>query len=163
MLFLTRKPGQSLTIQPQPSLHPDTPVSQLFEDGPIRIQVAGVMGPQVRVGVAAHAGLCILREELQPHPAPPGAGPDENPRRALAKKLQVLRFLTRMRPEELAAAAGIPLARVLAVEGGGGVLELDDLERLAKALGVKVGELFRPVGRTEQEKILLGVLEGEAL
>ena len=76
-----------------------------------------------------------LDDDVQPHPAPPGAGPDENPRRALAKKLQVLRFLTRMSPEELAAAAGIPLARVLAAEGGGGVLELDDLERLAKALG----------------------------
>lgn len=160
MLFLTRKPGQSLTIQPQPSLHPDTPVSQLFEDGPIRIQVAGVIGSQVRVGVAAHVGLCILREELQPHPAPPGAGPSENPCRALAKKLQVLRFLTRMSPEELATAAGLPVARVVAAENGGGVVELDDLERLAKALGVKVGELFRPVGRTEQEKMLMGVLEG---
>ncbi len=46
------------------------------------------------------------------------------------------------RPESLAAATGVSVARVL---------------------GVKVGELFRPVGRTEQEKILLGVLEGEAL
>jgi hypothetical protein len=27
----------------------------------------------------------------------------------------------------------------------------------------KVGELFRPVGRTEHERVLLGVLEGEAL
>jgi sRNA-binding carbon storage regulator CsrA len=161
MLFLTRKPGQSLTIHPQPTLHPDTPVSQLFADGPIRIQVAGVVGPQVRIGVAAQAGLCILREELKPHPAAEHPAPIENPRRALALKLKVLRFHTRHSPESLAAAAGIPVARVLAAESGGGVLELDDLEKLARVLGVKVGELFRPLGRTVEEKMLLSVLEGE--
>lgn len=160
MLFLTRKPGQSLTIQPQPSLHPDTPVAQLFDDGPIRIQVAGMVGPQVRLGVSAHAGLCILRQELRPYP-PAAEAREESPRRALARKLRLLRFLRQHSPESLAAAAGVPLARVLVAEGGGGALELDDLERLARVLGVKVGELFRPVGRTEQERILLGVLEGE--
>jgi sRNA-binding carbon storage regulator CsrA len=160
MLFLTRKPGQSITIQPQPSLRPETPVSQLFEDGPIRIQVAGVVGPQVRVGVAAHAGLCILREELRPFTPAEPAAVAENPRRALALKLKLLRFHTRHSPETLAAAAGIPLPRVLAAESGAGVLELDDLERLARVLGVKVGELFRPLGRTEQERLLLAVMEG---
>jgi transcriptional regulator with XRE-family HTH domain len=59
-----------------------------------------------------------------------------------------------------AAAAGVPVARVLAAESGGGVLELDDLERLARVLGVKVGELFRPLGRRVEEKMLLSVLEG---
>lgn len=161
MLFLTRKPGQSLTIHPQPSLHPDTPVSQLFEDGPIRIQVAGMAGSQVRIGVAAHAGFCILRDELLPHPAAEPSAPAELPRQALAKKLKVLRFLAQQSPESLAAAAGIPVARVLAAESGGGVLELDDLEKLARVLGVRVGELFRPVGRTPEERVLLGVLEGE--
>ena len=161
MLFLTRKPGQSLMIRPQPSLYPDTPVSQLFEDGPIRIQVAGVVGPQVRIGVAAHAGLCILREELLPHAAAEPAAAAENPRRALALKLKVLRFYAQMSPESLAAAAGIPLTRVLAAESGAGALELDDLEKLARVLGVKVGELFRPVGRTVEERWLLAVMEGE--
>lgn len=161
MLFLTRKPGQSINIHPQPSLSPDTPVSQLFEDGPIRVQVAGVVGPMVRVGVAAHAGLCILREELQAQSPCPGATPAENPRRVLARKLKVLRFLAQHSPETLAVAAGIPVTRVLAAESVGGVLELEDLDKLARVLGVKVAELFRPVGRTAEERMLMGVLEAE--
>jgi hypothetical protein len=54
-----------------------------------------------------------------------------------------------------------PPARVLAAESGAGMLGVDDLERLATALGVKVAELFRPAGRTEVERVVLAILEGE--
>ena len=47
MLILTRKPCQSLSIQPHPILDPGTPVEQLFVGGPIQVQVLGVQGVKV--------------------------------------------------------------------------------------------------------------------
>jgi sRNA-binding carbon storage regulator CsrA len=145
MLILTRKQGQSLTIRPQPDLDPGIPVGALFAAGPIRVQVLGLQGPPVRLGVEANLGFCILRDELLPavDPVPEGA------RRALARKLKVLMYLNHHSTQSLAAANGLPPARVWAAESGAGMLGLDDLERLAAALNVKVAELFRPVGRTE--------------
>ena len=64
--------------------------------------------------------------------------------------------------ESLAHAADVPAARVAAAETASGALELDDLERLARVFGVKVAELFEPVGRSAEERLLLGLLEGEA-
>lgn len=66
MLILTRKPGQLLTIGPDPSLDPATPVLELFADGPIVLLVAGVRGSVVKLGIRAHPRLTILREELLP-------------------------------------------------------------------------------------------------
>ena len=160
MLFLTRKPGQSLTIHPKPEVRPETPLAVLFEGGPIRVQVAHVHGQQVRLGLAAHSGLSILREELTPFPAKVTTGA-ENPRRVLARRLKVLRFLSRYTVASLAAAAEVPAARVAAAETASGALELDDLEKLARVFGVKVAELFEPVGRTAEERLLLALLEGE--
>ena len=159
MLILTRQPGQSLSIHPHPTLDPGTPVEQVFADGPIRVQVLGVQGPQVRLGVAAPAGLCILREELRPVAAvSPLSG---EARRRLARKLKVLMFLNLHSTQSLAVAAGLAPARVLAAESGVGALVLDDLERIARVLGVKVLELFLSPGRTAAERVILGLLEGE--
>ncbi len=156
MLFLSRKPGQSLAIYPEPAFNPDTPVAVLFEHGPIRMQVVDVRGQRVCLGVAAPAGLGIVRD------ACPVAGEGEAPedlRQVLARKLKLLRFLSRHSADSLAAAAGVPVARVLAAERADGALELDDLELLAHALGVNVAELFRPLGRTSKERVLLSILE----
>jgi DNA-binding XRE family transcriptional regulator len=120
-----------------------------------------VQGPQVRLGVVAPAGLCLRRDEWLPDPAGAEARHADRPRRVLARKLKVLRFLCRYTPESLAAAAGVPVARVLAAEGTDGAPDLDDLDKLARALGVKVAELFRPAGRTAEERVLLAMLEGE--
>jgi len=51
------------------------------------------------------------------------------------------------------------VAWALAAERADGALELDDLELLAHALGVNVAELFRPLGRTSKERVLLSILE----
>lgn len=64
MLILTRKPGQVLRIVPHESLDLSMPISVLFEPGPIEVLVARIMGAQVRLGVTAHPGLLILREEI---------------------------------------------------------------------------------------------------
>ena len=159
MLILTRQPGQSLSIYPQPTLDPGTSVEQVFAEGPIHVQVLGVQGLQVRLGVAAPAELCILREELSPRvvvdPLP------EEARRILARKLKVLMVLNLHSTQSLAAAAGLVLARVQAAESGVGALVLDDLEKIARVLEVKVVDLFLSPGRTAAERVILGLLEGE--
>ena len=159
MLFFTRNPGQSITIHPHPSLGPGTPVEQLFAGGSIQMQVLRVQGPQVYGGVAAPCGLCIAREELR-------SGSVVNPlvegaRRILARKLKVLMFLNLHSTYSLAFAAGLAPARVWAVECEVGVVLLDDLEKIAQVLGVKVMELFIPPGRTVAERVILGLLEGD--
>lgn len=159
MLILTRKPGQSLSIHPHPTLDHATSVEQLFAGGPICVQVVGVQGSQVRLGVVAHAGFCILRDELR---FPESVGPlSEGARRVLARKLKVLMFLHRHSTHSLATAARLAPARVLAAESGAGPLELDDLERLAQALDVKVLELFLAPGRTAAERVIMELLKGE--
>jgi sRNA-binding carbon storage regulator CsrA len=159
MLILTRKPSQSLSIYPHPTLDAGTPVEQVFADGPICVQVLRVQGSQVRLGVAAPAGLCIVREELRfrvaVSPLPEGT------RRRLARKLKVLMFLNLHSTQSLADAAGLAVARVQAAESGVGVLMLDDLEKIARVLEVKVVELFLSPGRTAVERVILGLLEGE--
>ena len=159
MLLFTRNPGQSITIHPHPNLDPGTPVEQVFAEGPIQVQVLGVQGSQVRLGVAAPAGLCIVREELRFRVAvdslPSGV------RRLLARKLKVLMVLNLHSTNTLAVAAGLAPARVLAAESGAGVLLLDDLEKIARVLGVKVVELFYSPGRTAAERLVLGLLEGK--
>ena len=158
MLFLTRKPCQSLLIHPHPSLDSGTPVEQVFAEGPIHVQVLGVQGAQVRLGVAAPAGLCILREELSPRVVDPLP---EEARRILARKLKVLMVLNLHSTQSLAVAAGLVLARVQAAESGVGALVLDDLEKIARVLEVKVVDLFLSPGRTAAERVILGLLEGE--
>ena len=64
MLILTRKPGQIITITHAADLDPATPVGELFIDGPMEICINRITGQQVRVGITAHPGFIILREEL---------------------------------------------------------------------------------------------------
>ena len=69
-------------------------------------------------------------------------------------------FLNLHSTNTLAVASGLAPARVLAAESGAGVLMLDDLEKMARVLGVKVVELFYSPGRTAVEWLALGLLEG---
>jgi sRNA-binding carbon storage regulator CsrA len=64
MLILTRHPGQLNTLQPHPSLRPATPIGRLFAEGPIEILVARICGQRVSLGITAHAGLLIYRNEV---------------------------------------------------------------------------------------------------
>ena len=87
-----------------------------FADGPIRVSVAGVRHGQVRIGIQAPPALRILRDELppRPHDPAPAALPG---RRALARKLKILRILRRWSPESLARLAGLPVATIRRGEG----------------------------------------------
>jgi len=64
MLILTRKPGQVVRIDLLENLDPQTPVGELFAQGPIRIMVTAIQGGQVKLGLSADPRFLILREEL---------------------------------------------------------------------------------------------------
>jgi sRNA-binding carbon storage regulator CsrA len=64
MLVLTRRIGESVFIYPSEGLNPDTPVSALFENGPIRLTLTRINGNQARLGITAPASLSITREEV---------------------------------------------------------------------------------------------------
>ena len=64
MLVLTRRTGESIYIFPSKELNPDTPVSELFKDGPIQLTVTRVNGNQARLGIIAPDSLTIAREEV---------------------------------------------------------------------------------------------------
>ena len=65
MLILTRKPGQLLTISPKSSLNPATTIADLFRDGPIEVLVSRIDDGQVRIGIHAHPGLQIERDDRE--------------------------------------------------------------------------------------------------
>ena len=64
MLVLTRRTGESIFIFPSNELDPDTPVSELFKDGPIQLTLTRVNGNQARLGIIAPNSLTIAREEV---------------------------------------------------------------------------------------------------
>ncbi len=64
MLVLTRRTGESIFIFPSTQLNPNTPIAELFKDGPIRLTVTRVNGNQARLGIVAPASLIIAREEV---------------------------------------------------------------------------------------------------
>lgn len=159
MLIFNRRPGQGFSIRLQPNLDPFTPVSALFGKGPIRVHVMEVRGSQTKIGIDAHGAFCVARDELGPLPI--GGPLAEDTRLALALKLRVLMHTKQQTSQSLADKTGLPLERVMLAECGAGVAVLDDLEKLARALHVKVVELFRPPGRTPQERLIMEILEKE--
>ena len=66
MLVVTRKQGERVRIELNPSFDPSTPVGELFIGGPIEVVVTRVTGSNVRLGIRAHPALLILRDELGP-------------------------------------------------------------------------------------------------
>ena len=64
MLVLTRRIGESILIFPSNEVHPDTPISELFKDGPIQLTLTRVNGNQARLGIVAPNNLTIAREEV---------------------------------------------------------------------------------------------------
>lgn len=65
MLILSRRPGQLLRVAPNPTLDPATTAFDLFQQGPMEIVVARIVGNQVDLGISAHSELLILRDEFR--------------------------------------------------------------------------------------------------
>jgi len=62
MLILTRRIGEQIYIYPE-DLPEDMTVKELFEGGQIVIEVLGVKGVQVKIGIDAPKNLTILRDD----------------------------------------------------------------------------------------------------
>ena len=164
MLLLTRRPGQSITIQPGQDLDPAAPLGALFLDGPIAVQVSRIRRGEVRLGIAAHRDLVILREELAhqyPSESPakfqatiPAKSPgNSNPalsdryrqssREHLARNIYRLCRQRQWTTTQLLEVSHLSFTTMCAMEFGKGVITLDDLDDLALAFEVSVGELLR--------------------
>ncbi|HEB56293.1 MAG TPA: carbon storage regulator [Gammaproteobacteria bacterium] len=65
MLVLTRKSGESILICLSEEVDPDMPVRDLFQKGPIRIQLLGNrLERSHRIGIDAPEEFAVLREEI---------------------------------------------------------------------------------------------------
>lgn len=155
MLILSRKSGESLLIEPDPTAGGDP--KDWFADGPIRVRINDVRHNLVRIGIKAPQTLRILREELI-------AGSRRNdpvatsPREALARKVRLLRAVRRWSTHELAQATGLSLTVVACIESAGGNVGSVELEALARVFGLTVAELFLPPGHTPEERRLMAAL-----
>lgn len=164
MLILTRKPGQIIKIQPGLDLDPATPLGALFLDGPIAVQVSRIRRGEVRLGIAAHRDLVILREELaQQYPSespakfqatiPAKSPANSNPalsgryrqssRENLARNIYRLCRQRQWTTTQLLEVSHLSFTTMCAMEFGKGVITLDDLDDLALAFEVSVMELLR--------------------
>jgi sRNA-binding carbon storage regulator CsrA len=64
MLILTRRIGEQIYIYPD-DLPEDMTVKELFEGGQIPIEVLGVKGMQLKIGIDAPKNLTILRDDVE--------------------------------------------------------------------------------------------------
>ena len=64
MLVLTRRPGESILIDIPEDLDPNTPVSELFANGPMEVRILSRKASSVRIGIDAPEDLEIMRSEL---------------------------------------------------------------------------------------------------
>ncbi len=149
MLILSRRTGESLVIEPDPTLANDP--QSWFAEGPIRLRINSINGSHVRLGIDAPRALRVLREELVNGPGAQATG-NLPPRALLARKVQLLRGLRKWSTQDLAEAAGLSLTVVVCIESATGHVELVELEALARAFGLTVAELFLPPGRTPEER-----------
>ncbi len=57
-------PAESIVIDIQEDLDPNTPISELFAGGPIEVRVLSYKASTIRIGIKATNDLNILRSEL---------------------------------------------------------------------------------------------------
>ena len=76
-------------------------------------------------------------------------------RKALARKLRVLRLVRGWTQEDLAEASGLHRTYVSLVERGRCNISLDNLERLAEALELSLPELFSTLDATRERMLAM--------
>jgi len=157
MLYLSRRPGESIFIQPRPDLDPATPVRELFAEAPIVLRVSATTCTRVNLGIAAHSGLSIVREELIPRKFTDFLDPEA--RLELAVKIRILMTHRQLSRQALAYATRLPIDAVIRAEREGVLERISDLESVAAALNVTTTELLRPPGSSIQEREVMMRLE----
>ena len=145
MLYLTRKKGQSITIQPKEGVDFTTPVGELFYHGPIEIKINRVLRDAVRVGIAANRQLCIHRDEYLGRPAVHVVSLSKTmtSREILANNVFSLRTKRQWDMQELADKSNLAVTTICALEMGIGVFDFEGLDNLARALSVSVDFLLK--------------------
>ncbi len=66
MLVLTRCRGEAIRLLPHSGLDPTTPIRELFKNGPIRIVIVDIGPNRMQIGIEAHPGITVVRDELPP-------------------------------------------------------------------------------------------------
>lgn len=148
MLILSRKSGESITIQPEEGTHLAQPVGQFFEEQPIRVTVRNIDRGVAKLGISAHRALNIVRDELLPKPQSVhrdvlNNAHYGNARQRLAANLYTHRLNRQWTLQDLALVTGIPMNTLTAMEHGVNRVNLEDLEVIAEVFDVEVGGLFR--------------------
>lgn len=145
MLYLTRKTGQSITIQPQDGLDFTTSIGELFSHGPIEIKINRVLRGSVRVGIKAHRQLCIHRDENLGRPDVHVVSVPKMMSSCdiLATNVFSLRTQRQWNMQELAEQSNLTVTTICALETGLGEIDLEELDNLASALSVSVGFLLK--------------------
>ena len=63
MLIISRKKLESILIEPNDDIDPDTKLGELFRDGPIEIKVFSSGASSVKMGIKAPEQLSIWRRD----------------------------------------------------------------------------------------------------
>lgn len=63
MLIVSRRNAESILIEPAEGIDPATPLSEVFNDGPIEITIFSGAGHRVKMGVDAPRALSIWRKD----------------------------------------------------------------------------------------------------
>jgi sRNA-binding carbon storage regulator CsrA len=64
MLVLSRRPDESILIQPAEGADASMTLAQLFANGPIQITLLGGSGRRVKMGIEAPEQLAIRRKDI---------------------------------------------------------------------------------------------------
>lgn len=123
----------------------DTPIGEVFSAGLIEVVISCIKRQVVEIGVEAPPSFLVLRHEITPP--------------VLAQKLMTLRFIKQLSREDLARISGVSVNTLKQAETLGSPIGLDEVEALARGLGISVTELLKPLGATAQERVVLAMLE----
>ena len=156
MLLLKCSARESIWIGPG-AVALDTPIGEVFNTGLIEVVVSGITKREVVLGVEAPPNFVVLRTEIVP-PVLGEVVSSQNTRTVLAQKLITLRFIKKISCEDLARISGVAVNTLNNAERHDTPIGLDELEALAKGLGVSVAELLKPPGITAEERVVLALL-----
>ena len=143
MHLLTRKQGQSIIIRPKKERLNSESLGHIFNNGPIEVAVENIAQNSVQIRIDAGENLDVIATDLPSFPEAFIAGVvNEHSGAVLAKNVFNLRIGQHMSLRTLSEIAEIPFYTLCAIERGLGVVSLDELDRLAEALGEDVSILL---------------------
>jgi len=118
---------------------------------------SGTVKPGQRAIVSNIREYCSLTQVFPPVLGE--GGRSQHTRTVLAQKLLTLRFIKKLSCEDLARISGVPVNALKNAERLGAPIGLNEIEALAKGLGISVAELLKPPGTTVEERVVMALLE----